>query len=205
MNRNRIVIFSGVSLGLLIGICIGLSVSQVVGIVLAALTSLLAAYFGLKPANEQAEQSQERLLIMGCFSLTCFLSIIASVYLRNNNVLSPSRQQFLREMTELGFTAEQARTVLLYDEYGIVPPQATIADKHEFRSKATVLFNTEAQLKIYEELKRENFASVEEQLNGFRARKGAYEAFANTLSQYVKDPQQQEAILQAMFHILPSK
>jgi len=49
MKRDLI---SGFALGLLVGLLIGLSIAQVTGIILGALTSLLAAFFGLRPDKE---------------------------------------------------------------------------------------------------------------------------------------------------------
>ena len=49
MKRDLI---SGFALGLLVGLLIGLSIAQVTGVILGALTSLLAAFFGLRPDKE---------------------------------------------------------------------------------------------------------------------------------------------------------
>ncbi|MBT1688113.1 hypothetical protein [Dawidia soli] len=207
MGQRRIHIFSGIGLGLLIGICIGLSSSPVVAIVLTTLTSLLAAYFGLKPASEQIEQKSERLLIMIAFSFTCVTAILGSVYIRANGLLSPPTGKLIGELRELGFSQEEARTIFLYKEYGIVPPGSLVAkDPVSMQDeKRSILYNAEAQRRSFEALQRDNYGSIEDQLTAFRNRKGKYQQYTDTLTHFVKDSKAQAAIIQATLNLFQNE
>jgi hypothetical protein len=203
MSRKNIALLSGVGLGLLIGICIGLSISQVVGIVLASLTSLLAAYFGLKPQTEQSDQSGERLLIMTGFSFACLISILASVYIRANNLLSPSKITILTELKDLGFSDAESKKILLYKEYNIVSDGMQISDQPSpFIQQSSVLMNSTETYNALKDLEQSKFASVEAQLEGFKLRGGKYKMFADTLERYVTDRSYQQAIIQSTLNLV---
>lgn len=203
MKQDNIALLSGIGLGILIGTCIGLSISEVVGVVLAALTSLLAAYFGLKPPSEQSTPSRGQLIIVSAFSFSCVIAVLLSIYLRANNVLSPSPKKIMEDIRDVGFTEGEAKKIFLFRQYGIsAPGEQNINPSRLREAENTVLFNAEATYNAFKELQRSNFPSVEEQLNGFRARQGKYEAFADTLSRNVKDERDQQAILQATLNLL---
>lgn len=202
MGQKKIQVFSGIGLGLLIGICIGLSSSPVVAIVLTTLTSLLAAYFGLKPANEQVHQKGERLLIMSVFSFTCVLAILSAVYIRANGLLSPPPGKLIGELRELGFSHEEARAIFLYKEYGIIPNGAQVANEPQSDQKDdSILFGAKGQQDIIEKLQRRKYRSIEEQLRAFRNRGGKHEQYADTLAHFVKDSTAQGAIMQATLNL----
>jgi hypothetical protein len=203
MKQDNIAVLSGAGLGILIGTCIGLSISEVVGVVLAALTSLLAAYFGLKPPAEQSTPSRGQLIIVTSFSFSCVIAIFLSVYLRANNVLSPSSNEIMEDIRAVGFTETEAKKIFLFRQYGMsASGEQNISPSRLREAEHTVLFNADAVYNAFKELQRSNFPSTEEQLNGFRIRQGKYKAFADTLSSNVKDEHDQQAILRATLNLL---
>lgn len=111
-------IFAGIGLGLLIGTIIGLSIAQVTGIILGALTSLLAAFFGLRSSKDGETGNQ---ITIGTFSLTCVFSIFFGLFIRTHNLLTPSLENQINEYKIAHFDTSEIKKIILFKELGLVP------------------------------------------------------------------------------------
>lgn len=111
-------IFAGLGLGLLVGFVIGLSSSEVTGIILGALVSLLAAFFGLR---EKKGDDQVNHFLIGSFGIFCVVGIVIGIYLRAHNFLAPSFKEKYAKYQDLGFlTDEDKREAFFAEEFGIL-------------------------------------------------------------------------------------
>jgi hypothetical protein len=105
-NHNLALSFySGAGIGILFGVIMGLSVSPTVAIVLGALTAILAAILGLNDLSF----SNAKAVRIGSFGFACVLGILAGLYIRTHDTLSPSSEVLMAEYQRLGFSDEQAR------------------------------------------------------------------------------------------------
>lgn len=118
-------IFSSVGVGLLVGFLVGLSSAPVVGLLVGAITALLASFLGLQSSTGAAgdapdsDQFRDKLILIGLrggmFSFACLAGVFAGLYMRTHNVLSPPvpslKEQYL-QLTEIGFSRQQARELV---------------------------------------------------------------------------------------------
>jgi hypothetical protein len=111
-------IYAGLGLGLLVGTIIGLSIAEVTGIVVGALTSLLAAFFGLR-SNKEGETGNQ--MVIGTFGIICLLGIFLGLYIRTHNLLSPSLSSEIKEYQEASFDANEIKEIILFTKLGLVP------------------------------------------------------------------------------------
>lgn len=111
-------IFAGIGLGLLVGTIIGLSIAEVTGIILGALTSLLAAFFGLRSGKEGETGNQ---IVIGTFSLVCVLSIFFGLFIRTHNLLTPSLENEVKEYKAAYFDSAEIKRIILFKHIGLIP------------------------------------------------------------------------------------
>jgi len=112
-------IFNGLGVGLLLGFLLGLAVSPVVSGVIATISSLLAVLLGL---NERFLGPAKSIRI-GSFGLFAVVGILAGMYIRANNPLSPSLQDLKKEYTDLGYTQDEALDFITYLEFELKPEE----------------------------------------------------------------------------------
>lgn len=129
-------IFAGIGLGLLVGGIIGLSIAEVTGLILGTLTSLLTAFFGLRPAKEGERGNK---LIIGSFSLVCMLGILGGMYLRNNNSFAPSLEEEINTYKKAQFSTEEIKQILMVKKFGLVPEQYQYIAEAKSKGDQTVL------------------------------------------------------------------
>lgn len=111
-------VLAGLGLGILIGTIIGLSIAEVTGIILGALTSVLAAFFGLKPAKEGETPNHGAI---AAFGFSCLIAIFLGMFIRTHNLLAPSLDSQIKEYTQAGFAVEEARQLVLVQHLGLIP------------------------------------------------------------------------------------
>jgi hypothetical protein len=133
-------IYSGLGLGLLVGIVIGLSISEVTGIILGALTSLLAAFFGLRSTKEGETIKN---ITIGTFSLACFLAIFLGIYLRVHNSLSPSIDTEIENYKKVKFDDNEIKKIILFKTLGIVPEGSAFSKEAKSISSTSLMANDE--------------------------------------------------------------
>ncbi|UPG72699.1 hypothetical protein MVG78_00405 [Roseomonas gilardii subsp. gilardii] len=113
-------VLAGAGLGCLMGLMLGLAATPVVASALAALTALLAAFFGLV----KAEDSPDRALRIGSFGAACSLALLLGLGLRTHDLLSPSIRAEVRQWTDAGFEEKEARAMVAFQRLGIAPPDS---------------------------------------------------------------------------------
>ncbi|MGB5943776.1 MAG: hypothetical protein WBG71_12910 [Leeuwenhoekiella sp.] len=178
-------IFSGMALGGLIGLIIGLSIAEVTGIILGALTSLLAAFFGLRP-DKEGETGDK--WIIGWFSLGCVLTITGGIMLRTHNFLAPPVGQDIEIYREIGFTNAEIKEVILAREFGLITSDRfTYNEQAAARAskKSTLLMAGEDDLPLCLEITEAT--SVEDMLDAYNASGGTWSRTAADLKRALPD------------------
>jgi hypothetical protein len=128
-------VFSGLGLGAVVGLLVALSAEHVVGSVIAALTALLAGFFGL--SNIGTSNLGYRI---GFFGFACVLGVLGGLIIRNGGSLLPNTADMVAEWTAAGYSPEEARTNVALQRLGIKPSGAEIVPTPP---PPTVLFSTE--------------------------------------------------------------
>lgn len=114
-------VFSSLGLGLLVGFLVGLSATPMVGLVVGAITALLASFLGLRTkdnpevASETAVQQQRLILTgirTGTFALACAVGVLSGMHVRTHNLMSPSLLEKKQELVALGFSPDEARLMV---------------------------------------------------------------------------------------------
>ncbi|MEC7781906.1 MAG: hypothetical protein VYB38_00755 [Bacteroidota bacterium] len=139
---------SGLALGILVGLIIGLSIAQVTGIILGALTSLLAAFFGLRPDKEGESGNK---IIIGSFSLGCFTALLLGIFLRTHDVLAPSLQNEIALYKSVNFLDEEIKELIYFKHFGLVANQKLSFNKEAANAnalKSTLLMADENDLAL---------------------------------------------------------
>jgi hypothetical protein len=147
-------VLSGGALGVFLGMVIGLSSTPVVSIVVAALVALLASVFGLtdKPFPGISKPGAARL---AAFGLAASVATPLAVWTRTHDLLAPSIEERLRELSAMGITTPREQAELLrYERFGLVPTGMTAASKDDAAPKGPsgVLYTAPAS--FCENLKR---------------------------------------------------
>jgi hypothetical protein len=103
-------LFAGAGLGLLVGFLVGLSSSPVVAVVVGALSAAIVTLLGfVRPAKEGEPASSDGSVVrLGSFGLVCTLAILAGLYIRTHNFLSPTITQQVAEVKSAGYSDDDA-------------------------------------------------------------------------------------------------
>lgn len=184
---------SALSLGALVGILVGLSIHAVVGSTLTALLALLGGYFGLRENERPLGLSGLRI---GVFSLACLTAIIASLYIRTHNLLSPDLEGELNNLKARHvLRGDDVRLIILFRKYGLVPTGFTRAPQ-EASPGDSVLF---ADQNAWDcpHLRAELFANPQARLEAMRSSGGAWATLAERVSK--AEPRDRDAAMQQGF------
>ena len=139
-------IYAGLGLGLLIGFIIGLSIAQVTGIILAALTSLLAAFFGLQ---NNLEGKTGNKVVIGTFSFTCIISIFFGLYIRTHNLLSPSLESnIVTYKNSKLFDQKEIKEIILFKELGLIPSGFKVKEDKVSPQSSVLMSGTDTSLNL---------------------------------------------------------
>ncbi|MFT5758705.1 MAG: hypothetical protein ACI9LM_003453 [Alteromonadaceae bacterium] len=111
----KLALFGGAGIGLLFGVIMGTSVTPTVATILGALTTLLAGILGL---NDQHFNNTKAVRIGG-FGFACVLGAYLGLFVRANNVFSPSIISMKASYIAAGFSEQQALNFIAYKEFGI--------------------------------------------------------------------------------------
>ena len=174
-------IFSGISLGILTGFIIGLSISQIAGIILGALTSLLAAFFGLKSGDEGKTAN---LVIIGSFSIACLVSIFMGLYMRTHNFLSPSLADQIKIYKSVPFDSLEIKKIILLKEFGLVPDGYSVSNEAKNLNDKTSLMSGEGSV-LCEEIN--DSSSLEQIKEKFRESGFKFQEMERKLSEIITD------------------
>lgn len=176
-------IYSGISLGLLIGVIIGLSIADVTGIILGSLTSLLAAFFGLR-ASKDGEIGNK--ITIGTFSIACVISIFIGLYFRTHNLLTPSLSEEIKELKEASFNDKEIKQIILFKEFGLIPEGSTFTKEAIQTNRNTVLMADERSTLYLCEIvdSTSNLSEIE---RAFIDTGGEYAEIAHSLKESISD------------------
>lgn len=176
-------IFAGIALGLLVGGIIGLSIAEVTGLILGTLTSLLTAFFGLRPEKEGESGNK---VIIGSFSFVCMLAILGGMYLRNNNSFAPSLEEEISTYKKAQFTTEEIKQIILVKKFGLVPEQYQFIAEAKTKGDQTVLMADEME-KSYLCSAITPQSSLQDLLDAFNDSGSKYASMAHELRNIIKD------------------
>jgi len=214
-------LFGGAGIGLLFGVIMGTSTTPTVGIVLGALTAVLAAILGLNDKHF----TNAKAVRIGAFGFACVLGAYSGLFVRSHNLLSPSPEALKAEYVQLGFSESQALQLVLYKEFGgtannspaISNPHPTrdsmssLANANELGLKlelpstqskqvanqhSSLLFSADINITGCDELK-DTDASLPngEVINNFMLTGGLWENLANQVEKAVDSPYQTPVLL----------
>lgn len=108
-------LFGGGGIGLLFGVIMGTTVTPVIGVMLGALTTVLAGILGLNDGNFNNTKSAR----IGAFGLLCVAGAYMGLYVRSHNLLAPSLTELKQNYLNAGFTEEQALNFMVIKEFGM--------------------------------------------------------------------------------------
>ncbi|MEO6812869.1 MAG: hypothetical protein ABI172_03000 [Ginsengibacter sp.] len=176
-------IFAGLGLGILIGTIIGLSIAQVTGIILGALTSLLAAFFGLRGSKEGEKGNQ---MIIGTFSFACVLSVFLGLYIRTHNFFSPSLESEVKEYKTAFFDTSEIKKIILFKQLGLLPEGYSFSKDAIHTNQNSVLMSGDEKSLYLCEAIDEN-SSLDEIKKSFDNSGGKYSEIEKRLSLVISD------------------
>ncbi|GAA0549991.1 hypothetical protein [Chitinophaga japonensis] len=182
-------LFAGIGLGLLTGIIIGLSIAEVTGIILGALTSLLAAFFGLQGSREGEAGNQ---LIIGTFGFTCVLAIFAGLYMRTHNVLAPSPDASLRAYRAAGFDTSEIKKIVLFRELGLVPEGYTFSKEAKQAGSTVLMAKDPGSLDLCALTEQSTLEDIQQ---AFSQSGGVYDELQRSLRETVSNPDERRLTL----------
>lgn len=142
-------IVNGLGVGLLLGLLLGLAISEVVSGVIGTLSSLLLILLGLNDKYMTVIKG----IRIGSFGIFTVAGIVAGIYIRTHDALSPTTIELREEYIEAGYTKDQAlyyvaRTVFEYVPVGWFG--TSLADTGSFAGKKSshksLLFSSEVDL-----------------------------------------------------------
>ncbi|MBW4891579.1 hypothetical protein KXQ82_17770 [Mucilaginibacter sp. HMF5004] len=133
---KRATILSGIGMGLLLGIIMGLSVSEVVKVIMGAMTAILGAFLGFDKqsftgiGNEEYQKIEENRLFTalraGWFGLAVLVGIISGMYIRTHEVFTPTVSANVKQWTDAGYSEDYARKLVAYQRLGINPSTGAV-------------------------------------------------------------------------------
>ncbi|MCB0806626.1 MAG: hypothetical protein KDC05_12575 [Bacteroidales bacterium] len=112
-------LFNGMGVGLLLGLLLGLAVSPVVSAFIGTLSSLLILLIGLKETYFNTIKSVR----IGAFGVFAVVGILSGLYIRSHNPLAPSLNELQEEYKALGYSEKEANNFIVYQEFGLIPPE----------------------------------------------------------------------------------
>ena len=187
---------AGVGLGFVVGILVGMSASAVVSSVISALAAALAAFFGLSATAD--EKGSARLWRIAAFGFACPLAVILGVTIRTHNWLSPPIGTQLADWTRAGYTPEQARSLVLMKNMGLVP-QGTQVAAPVATALNSILFSSGGQedsvLAECTNLSASRFPNVDARLEAMRRAGNGWKQVADAVASI--DAAQREPVIDA--------
>ena len=163
-------IFAGAGLGLLLGVVVGLSASPVVGMVVGALTSVLAVFLGLSgEGSETSRLPRVNGLRIGAFGLA---GLGVGLHVRVNNSLAQApSQQLSRWQAAFPDDPLLVKQMVIFERTGLAPTSLALgpdgaavaveAQKTLVAIKSSVLFSTLSDFDVCTRLNPDRYADVQ--------------------------------------------
>jgi hypothetical protein len=196
-------ITSGIALGLLLGTLVGFSQSPVTATVIAALTGVLALFFGFNAQSDadgrflaNSRVSAGRL----CgFGFACTIALILSLYARTHDTLSIPLKTQISTLISAGYTEDEAHAWGAYKNAGILLRMngKAIADKDDKRTQtaASVLFADPGVDPCFI-FSSKRIANVDDRISAMRDSGQRFASLADSIS--TLDKTRKESIMKGM-------
>jgi uncharacterized membrane protein (Fun14 family) len=147
-------ILSGIGMGLLLGLIMGLSVSEVVKVIMGAMTALLGTFLGFDKRNfsgvsaEDYSKEKENTLFTslraGWFGFAVVAGILSGMFIRTHEVFTPSVEKSIKQWTDAGYDAAYARKLVTFQRLAINPGTGAVEPITSItRSISSNLFSAE--------------------------------------------------------------
>jgi hypothetical protein len=115
-------LLAGGMIGLLLGLLLGMSVSKVVASVVGAVTTGAIGFVGLRAEPIAATDVGAAVMLpqlrVGSFALGCLVGVLTGVYIRARDVLGDSIRARVKGWESAGFSVQEARKFVLFQETG---------------------------------------------------------------------------------------
>jgi uncharacterized membrane protein (Fun14 family) len=156
---KRATVLSGIGMGLLLGLIMGLSTSEVVKVVMAALTALLGVFFGFEKRSfsgmqkEEYEKDKNETLLTalraGWFGLSVVAGILFGMWIRTNEVFTIPVEKSVQQWIDAGVDSAYARKLVIYERLAIDPNTGEAGEIGTMqRGHQSSLFSAESIKKI---------------------------------------------------------
>jgi hypothetical protein len=200
-SRWRVVLqfLAGGAIGLLLGLLVGLSSSHVVATVVGAVSGGLLILLGLTPSGKGATPTTDPSTgwrLTG-FGIVCALSLLLSVWIRAHHLLTPPIKNQVKELTDVGYSPDDARAWVAYVDSGVLMGGASVApDKGSggtAGSASSLLFSSRGKVDPCGLFTAERFKNQEEEINALQLEGGVWASYASYVEQL--DPAGRNAAL----------
>lgn len=198
MRKDKsIAFFSGGGLGIAVGIFMGLATSPTVGVVIGAIASSLAIFLGFG----DGEHSHIKSIRIGAFGIMAAIFALLGVYIRANNLLSPSLESLKAQYMELGFEEQEALDFIKFKEFGILQEGWRMAGGDSTaganqQSGRSLLFSSGAVTRSdCEKFDFNEFTSLKIILNNLSFLDESWKKMANEVQKQFSDEEEQRKIL----------
>jgi hypothetical protein len=195
---------AGIGLGLAVGILVGMSTSPVVAVVVSSLAAVLAAFFGLSAGSDEGA----RVLRIASFGFVCPLAVLLGLDIRTHSWFAPSINEQIREWTDAGYPANQARQFVAFRQLGLVagPADGLKAVKAtDLPKPINGLFGAPGDtndpvLAECGRLASSRFSSTDEQVSAMKNAGAAWKALGDSVAEL--DAARRKAVVDAAYQLV---
>jgi hypothetical protein len=191
-------LFSGASIGALLGLLVGLSSSPIVVTAIGIVSAIVATFLNAKTeSNADVQQGKKdaevRAISLIGLGIAGVLSIILGLSLRVRDAFSPSVLDRIHEWKNAQFSDDEAKRFVVFSQLGIVPEGfKVVARPNSTTPQNTILFagNTE----LCDQLNPTNFQNATDIIHLYNAAGGNWTSFA-TVVQKLPPPSRREILV----------
>jgi hypothetical protein len=207
-----LLVLTGASLGALVGLYVGLSTSPIVSTIVGTLTSLLTTLVGLKLVLDKQEPSEGgesigsfkiKMVLLSAFAMACIVFTISGMYLRTHNTLSPTLSEKYTAWEKAGFSKEEIKKILLFQELGIQTGKEGISEgitsvsplSENAKAQSSVLFRAEVSIEACDLINVSVDQSLPVILDNFTTNGGIWEQWAKDINKNLPEKHKKQALL----------
>jgi hypothetical protein len=182
-------LLAGAGIGLLLGLLVGLSSSHVVATVVGAIAGGLLILLGLHSSKDDASGTPPPTTWrLAGFGFACTLALIVSVWIRAHHSLSPPIKEQVKELTDVGYSPEDARAWVAYVDSGLMisggkPVEQAKDTGPSAASASSLLFASEGKVDTCGLLNPGRYKDQNEQINAMRLQGGTWASYASYVEQ----------------------
>jgi hypothetical protein len=182
-------LLAGAGIGLLLGLLVGLSSSHVVATVVGAVAGGLLILLGLNSGKDDAAVTPPPTAWrLAGFGFACSLALLVSVWIRAHHSLSPPIKDQVKELTDVGYSPDDARAWVAFVDSGLVvsggkPVEPDKGTSPSAASASSLLFASEGKVDTCGLLNPDRYKDQQEQLNAMRLQGGTWASYAGYVQQ----------------------